>query len=191
MGFQRWHRSGQMLDPMKSPCTCVSCQRASLHGSPVVLQAAEPLVHELMVGQASRLRQRSISIPIMRSASIENQSYKTLRLMLESCRATLRGVEKRKPTPETLPGCRTKGQSIGVSEERVRPATCYPLAESTYSLRDPKVQKGGGSGRFRSVGSHAQRGIVIIHSVRRLFACVRPTSFRQSAASSPDLLRPF
>lgn len=68
---------------------------------------------------------------------------KSLRLILDSCRATLHRVQKRKSTPELLPGYRTTGQSIGESETRFRPASCYPLAEITSSLRDPEVQKGG------------------------------------------------
>jgi hypothetical protein len=147
-----------MLGPMRSPCTCMSaCIPFTAHRWHC--RPAEPLVHTLMVGQASKLRQRSILTPIMRSASTENLLHKTLRLMLGSCRATLRRVEKRKPTPEMLPGCRTMGQSIGVSEKRFRLATCFPLAESTCSLRDPEVQKGGGRDVSASVGSHAQRGI--------------------------------
>lgn len=84
---------------------------------------------------------------------------KSLRLILDSCRATLHRVQKRKSTPELLPGYRTTGQSIGESETRFRPANCYPLAEITSSLRDPEVQKGGGRDVSGSVGSHAQRGM--------------------------------
>jgi hypothetical protein len=58
-----------------------------------------------------------------------------------------------------LPGSRTVGQSTGVSEKRFWPVSCYPLAESASSLRDPEDEKGGGRDVSGSVGSHAQRGV--------------------------------